>query len=303
VEQSAGDDDGLAKLQKALVERAQLLWQCAYLLWRIAYSQMFLCHLALLQCGQWLHLPDKNGVGQLANSVPFSAHLTAQHNKGGQDGGMAAGYEVDQEADQEFQCMHEAYRNGRSMRSVYLWWTRLQVSYWEAVNIFSTFGHEVATHVKNIKVNLLAEKRLGHSGGEMDPWESVVMSLADRAAQASLQSRTDTNLSDIPLSRTRKQICPFDGQAAVALFKKKIHEYALGKDCDPIFLAFQPSEYPGDKSTSYVANFYGGMHCEAVLASLIKCYVDNGYEANTGVGALLKQHVKVMSYLRDRGLR
>ena len=296
---SSGDAYGLAELQKALVERAQLLWQCAYLLWCIAYSQMFLCHLAMLQCGRWLHLPDKNDVGQLANWVPFSARLTVQHDKGGQDGG----YEVDQEADQEFQCMHEAYRNGHSVQSIYLWWTRLQVSYWEAVNIFSTFGHEVATPVKNIKVNLLAEKCLGHSGGEMDPWETVVMNLVDRAAQASPQSQTDTNLSDIPLSRTRKQIRPFDGQAAVALLKKKIHEYALGKGYHPIFLAFQPSEYSEDKSTSYIANFHGRMHCEAVLSSLIKCYADNVCDANTGVGVLLKQHVKVMSCLRDRGLR
>ena len=81
----------------------------------------------MLQCGRWLHLPDKNG-------------------------DMAAEDQVDQEVDQEFQCMHEACLNGHSIQSVYTWWIRLLVTQWEALDIYSTFGDKV---VEGIKIHIV----------------------------------------------------------------------------------------------------------------------------------------------------
>jgi hypothetical protein len=306
-----GDPDKLAELQGALVERAQLLWQCTYLLWRIAYSHIFPRHLALLQKGQWLHMPNQNDVGQPADRVQISPRLAGQYDKhgvvdAGEEGGSTAAERVqaDQEADQEFQHMHGACNNGRTIQSIYSWWTRFQVNDWEALNIVSTFGHGVANPVKSVKINVLAEKHLGRFGGEMEPWETVVMNLAARAAQASAAHpppTTDTD-SNVSMLRTWKQIRPFDGQAAVALLKKKIdNEYALlGSHCRPIFHAFRRPTYSSGESTSYVPKCYAGMHCEAVLASLIKCHPD---DVNTKAGILLKEHTKVMSCLRDRDLR
>ena len=292
---SPGDPDKLAKLQEALVESAQLFWQCTYLLWRIAYSRIFLCHLALLQKSQWLHMPNPNDNEQLADRV--SPHLVSQYDKYGDvdtdegGGGMAA--------DQEFQHMHEAHNHGHSIQSIYLWWTRFQVSDWQALDVVSTFGHEVAAPVESVKINVLAERRLDHFGGEMEPWETVVMSLAARAAQASAAHPPPPD-ADSSVLQTWKHIRPFDGQAAVALLKKNIDKYALlGNRCHPIFFAFKPPMYSNGESASYVPKCYAGMHCEAVLASLIKYCAD---DVNTETGILLKEHVKVMYCLRDRDI-
>ena len=296
---SQSDADNLAELQKKLVERAQLLWQCTFLLWRIAYSQIFVCHLAMLQKGKWLHLPDKNDVEQTANLTLFAAGLAGQHDKvgivgaGEQDGTVAEREEGDQDTDQEFQYMDEACNNGHSIQSVYLWWTRLQVSGLEALDIMSTFGSKIATPVK---LNLLAERHFSICGGQMEPWETVVMNLAAQTAQAPI----DAGSSNVSMLQIRKQIRPFDAQATVALLKQKIDEYVLlGKNCHPIFLSFKPPAGLKSELTSYVPNFDHGMHCEAVLASLIKYHRDNvGAEA----GILFKKHVKVMSCLHDHNL-
>jgi len=132
----------------------------------------------------------------------------------------------------------------------------------------------------------------------MDPWETVVKDLAARVP-APLQSRTVTSFSDIPLSRTWKQICPFDSQAAVALLKQKIDQYSIGNDCHQIFFAFQPSKDSEGELTVYKPNFYARMHCEAVLAALLNYCMDKVGSANAEA---LKQHVKVTSCLRDHGL-
>ena len=204
---SQSDADNLAELQKKLVERAQLLWQCTFLLWRIAYSQIFVCHLAMLQKGKWLHLPDKNDVEQTANLTLFAAGLAGQHDKvgivgaGEQDGTVAEREEGDQDTDQEFQYMDEACNNGHSIQSVYLWWTRLQVSGLEALDIMSTFGSKIATPVK---LNLLAERHFSICGGQMEPWETVVMNLAAQTAQAPI----DAGSSNVSMLQIRKQIRP-----------------------------------------------------------------------------------------------
>jgi hypothetical protein len=208
------------------------------------------------------------------------------------------GGEVDQE-DQEFDCMHEACNNGHSIQSIYLWWTRLQVSDLEASDIMSTFGSRVATPVK---INLLAERRLGIcGGGQMEPWETLVMNLTAQAARAPIDTGFSNNAS---MSRTWKQIPPFDAQATVALLKQKIDEYMLllGKNCHPIFLSFKPHAGLESELTSYIPNFDCGMHCEAVLASLIKFHTDNVGIAHTKAGILLKKHAEVMSYMHDHNL-
>jgi hypothetical protein len=302
-----GDPDKLAELQGALVERAQLLWQCTYLLWRIAYSHMFPCHLALLQKGQWLHMPNQKDAGQPVARAQISPHLAGEYDKhgvvdAGEEGGSTAAerVQVDQEAgqeeaDQEFRRMHRAYADGETMQSIYSWWARLQVTHLQALDILSAFGDEVATLDKGFKINLLAVR---HSPGEMEPWEAVVEDLAAQAAQASTspnRTPTDTNPPNIYKSRTRKQIRPFDGQATATLLKEKIdEEYERhGNCCHAIFKAFNPPALAKGTSGSepYIPRSYARMHCKGVLSALMKCLDD------AEVRTSLKEHAKVRSCL------
>ena len=85
----------------------------------------------------------------------------------------------------------------------------------------------------------------------------------------------------------------------MALLKEKIGQYIIGDDCHQIFFAFQPSKDAEGELTVYKPHLYGRMHCEAVLVTLPDYYTDKVGSTNAEA---LKQHVKVTSCLRDRGL-
>jgi hypothetical protein len=285
VNDSKTDADKLAELQKKLVETAQLLWQCAFLLWRIAYSQIFVCHLAMLQRGKWLRLPDKNDIGQTAL---LPACLAGQREVGVVGAGKQGGdMGEDVGEDDEFQRMHEACNNGHSIQSVYCWWIRLQVSHWQALDIYSAYGDEVMTACNYVKIHLIAAR---HSKAQMEPWETTIEQLAALAL-------TPPDPTKVSTSQTQKQIHPFDAQATVALLKQNIDKYLLlDKNCHAIFHSFRPVEN-SDGSLSYTPSSYARGHCETLLAALMKHFVDNGEVVDTEDALLLKEHVKVKSCL------
>lgn len=243
----------------------------------------------VLEKGQWLGMPNQHDAGPLANCVLISVGHAGRHDK--HETLDAYGELGSSECDEDFQNMRKACNNGNSLRSMYLWWTRYQVSDWEALKIVSTFG---ATPVEHVKIDVLAEKRPHHLGIQMEPWEAVVLNLAARVPQTSAaQPLTGTDSPSIAMSRIGKHIKPFDGQAIVALLKAKIDtEYALlGQRCHPIVLAFKSSMHPNGESCSYVPSCYTRMHCEAVLASTMECRA-NDVDGKTGM--LQRDDCKVM---------
>jgi hypothetical protein len=263
------------KMRESCAER---VWQCTYLLWRIAYSQILHQHLALLGKGFWLHQPINS---QKALSVAELGLSTGLCDAAGKDG---ADEDADREVDEEMQCIRQMYTQGQRSVSMFASWICLQVRHWVALEIVSSFCVQTSADRPDIKIHLLAvEPRSDNT--EMEYWETTVRKLA---IQSPRSFAGQFGFLNTPTSPTT-----FNPEVAIDLLKQQVDKYTEVESSNTIFHAFRAT---GDDSNQYQPEFYGDVHCEAVLASFVK-YAGVVMDSNTGRGIGTREFIQVMSAL------
>jgi hypothetical protein len=123
--------------------------------------------------------------------------------------------------------------------STLLKWIRLQVSYFEAIHQLSHHCRRLENQVPDVQISLLAVKT---PFVRMEPWELTLQKLVVSPSSDQLTSAS-----------------PFDADAAVVLIKGIRHSSA------------KTERDPGSSLGKLPHNpFYGNVHCDAALASLMK---------------------------------
>jgi hypothetical protein len=226
--------------------------------------------------GAWLRIPTKIQETLGAKRFRLSTGLTGRQRKDrAANGGETKHYGVSDEdgdgdgdgdgdregegEDEEFYRIREAFIRDDDLILACERWIHLQVSHWTALQTISLWSTSAA--LPSVKIHLLAVKTT-HANDQMDPWENVIRKLAIAAAQPHLG----------PISTS------FDAQFTIDFLKQKINEYATGTGRDSlIFKAFAPKMETPDE---YNPEFYGDIHCETALASLMTC-IDHGTDPST----------------------
>jgi len=234
------------KTGKDLAPKYQQVWICSCLLWRIAFSKMLRHHLAILSKGDWLRLPINN-----QDMLTRCQLYTGFARQGGN--GVVLQEENDDiggedDVVDQYECMSWYHVNGAKLARVLLEWIRLQVSHWAALDFISATACS-PTVPEGLKISLLAVEypQLTHEL-EMEPWKTTVHNLFARLPVGS--SSFNLNLN---------------AEAVIETIAKHINEQEMPPSGNTIFRAFKDDTKP--------IKFDGNVHCEAILASLVK-YVD-----------------------------
>ena len=257
--------------------------------------------------------------------LPWDVALYPGHDEGGESqgsrgrgrakGNVADGTIESDDDDYEFWAMRGASANA-NMAQMFGRWMRLHVDRWAALQTISpTTGshsatatrHSVRNVVQNMHISLLTVKHPRQYNGEMECWETTIRKLAaspvTRNTAGPYQPSTNANRFTAPEPRIESGHNSFDPQTVIDLLKEEVDKYVKLDQCDPIFHAFKAKP---DAPNTYKPHFYGYVHCEALVASLIE-FMDEDVTAFNGVDtdsiSSLKELIQVWFCLHDCDLR
>jgi len=160
-------------------------------------------------------------------------------------------------------------------------WLQLQVCEWAALEIVSSFARKLPvvsalypsqTARPKVRIYLLAVNHPCRASEKISEkieyWKTTLEKLAVQAALTPIgtpQPLASTDPSEV--LKIGGRALSFDAQAAIHFLDNKIHQCAKLNGSDPIFHAFKLQE---NSPNSYDPSFYGNVHCEATLASLVE---------------------------------
>jgi hypothetical protein len=174
---------------------------------------------------------------------------------------------------EEFQFMG-ATSNDTNLDETFKIWLQLQVCEWAALEIVSSFTRKlpVASALypsqsarPKVRIHLLAVNHPCRASEKMEHWKTTLEKLAVQTPIGTLQPLTSADPFEV-LKRGGGALS-FDAQAVIRFLDNKIHQCAKLNGSDPIFHVFKLQE---NSPNSYDPSFYGNVHCEATLASLME---------------------------------
>jgi hypothetical protein len=250
-----------------LLDKTTEIWTCASLLWSIAYSRILANHLEILRQNGWLAAPINMEYRTYSGFTKFEYSKeqiipTADDEQGGNEGqeisSLSAGSQLSDLAGEDEQGGPEgeeidALRKDHTLSGladVYHRWIRLQVDRWQATRkIISKLARSPAP----VNFTLLAIRHIPPrlATSVMNPWSDTITDLCNTAG--------------------------IDPGPVVAALGARIKKEASRPSCNAIFNKFSATK----------AMYSAGVHCEAVLASLLK-YPGGG-------GDELRKHFEVWS--------
>jgi len=274
-----------------LLDKTNDIWTCASLLWSIAYSRILENHLEILRKNGWLAAPtykdyptyfdfttferskdqvittaddDEQGgnEGQEIDALSAACQLSDlaeedEDGNGGRTSASSAGGNTADLAGEDEEGGHEGEIKALckdhtpvGLADVYHRWIRLQVDRWQATRkIISRLARSPAP----VDFTLLAIRHIPPrlATSVMNPWSNTVRDLCNTAG--------------------------IDSGPVIVALNARINKEASRQRCNPIFTKF----------FSETAMYSAGVHCEAVLASLLK-YPGGG-------GDELRKHFEVWS--------
>jgi hypothetical protein len=306
-----------------LIERrnayAQLLWECTFLLWRIAYSQILRSHLELLDSAEMLHIPTLGKPSLLPSEVKLYPGLNESGGDESRSSSGGRGRAKENDEDETIESYGDDYefcamRGASKLAQMFERWMRLHVDHWAALQtVSSTTGshsattsrHSVAIVAPNVHISLITVKHPRQYNGEMERWETTIRKLAaspvaQNTAGPHQPSRNNDQFT-APELRIGSSHNFFDAQTVIDLLKKEIDKYVKLEQSNLIFYAFKPKS---EARNTYEPHFYGDIHCEALVASLIEFMDDiNAFKStNTDDVGRLKELIQVLFCLHDYNL-
>lgn len=246
------DEDELRKCQCRVKQCAEWLWKCYYLLWRISFSQMLPHHLALLSKGQCLSFPGSDNIPADQES------LRDRHGSSGVDASGQRNWAEGEDGreDDYVHVLKQKFAADDNTGNMLYRWCRRQVVHFAAHAILTRYCTEADP--KDTLISIIAAR---DTTTEMVDWENLIHSLSAEAAK----------VPDTTHSSRACHLEPFDAPFAIREIKRRVQEFS-GMTCDSILKEFGRNI---DQALNLHPLFYGRLHCEAILASLI-AYVKSG---------------------------
>ena len=225
-----------------LVHRTNEIWTCTSLLWSIAYSRILENHLEILHQNGWLAAPTNRSYPIYSCFTTFERTkdqviTTTDDEQGGNEGqeinALSADGQLSDLAEEDGEGGEEGEDTPVSLAEVYHWWIRLQVDRWQATRKITSMLVRSPTSV-DFTLLAIRDTLPRPVTSVMNPWSNTIRDLCNAAG--------------------------IDPGPVIVALGDRINKEASRQHCNPIFKIF------ATKKSTYSAE----VHCEAVLASLLK---------------------------------
>lgn len=225
------------RLQEKLPNFAELVWKCVYLVWRITDSCILRHHFKLLGFCNCLPHPSKDQA--IAESRVFG-NLTKEWELKAVDGledskafDPPQAMACEDEESEEFKSMLDLKHLDQSFKR----WMQLQVAYRVGQAILTSKSVLSVSILPKLDISIVTARYPSGVDREMEPWDALLRSQHLHFPQG------------------------FDVEATIETIKREVRG-RINTSCNPIFQKFQPPDF--------LPIFSGNLHCELILALLIK---------------------------------
>ena len=239
--------DLIDELQACLPDLFEQVLRCVHIVWRITDSRILRHHCKLLQACHVLAYPSKSlAVGEtrvfghitIGKDSSINLQVVSRLDTG------TTHDQVDQEPGEEdetaeFQSMQDI----RNLDKSFMRWMQLQVAHRVGQDILTSKQVLSTSILSKLNISVVTATQPSSIDRSMEPWDVLLRSW------------------------TRSFPEGFDVEAAINKIKDRITS-CEGTSCNPIFQKFQvpflqPTEFPGN------------LHCEVILALLVKLAQDS----------------------------
>ena len=225
------------QLQEKLPNFAEHVWKCVYLVWRITDSCILRHHIKLLGFCNCLPHPSKDQA--IAESSVFG-NLTKEWEleavdelEDGEAFDELQAMACEDEESEEFTSMLDLKHLDQSFTR----WMQLQVAYRVGQAILTSKPVLSVSILSKLDISIVTARYPSGVNCEMEPWDVLLRSQHLHFPQG------------------------FNVEAAIETIKREVRG-RINQSCNPIFQKFQ--------SPDFLPIFSGNLHCEMILALLIK---------------------------------
>src|ERR1700677_3609577 len=211
-------------------------------------------HLAILAAAHLLRLPNGFSIPR-KKYFSFLQSTQPSRGPGGYDSPQVEDENWDDDVEEEFRVLQDSTQSQWDLISTFLRWIRLQVSHFTALEILLTVNVHHGIDLRGgIKLSLLASTKIPRAMScKLELWEVTVKKLAPQLSTATIAQPSADEMFE------------FDAQAAINFLHQQLKSDQFTSKQAKILAALSSSD-------SHVP-FASNMHCEAILAALIK-YVE-----------------------------